>query len=319
MKNRIWLTWEFQRRNRTLSSKLGADLHEIVVEGSRFKRYPHQIYRTIKVIFSKKPAILFVQNPSLLLAGICVFLSKFLNTIVIIDAHNAGIFPLEGKFSLLNKIAAVTNSLADKVIVSNPPLIKFVKKDANDVFAVPDPIPSINKSSDYSFDKSIFNLVFVCSWANDEPYAEVLKLAENISEKVHIYITGNSRGKEKLVCPDLPKNVTLTGYISDSEYENLLASCDAIMVLTKRDNCLVCGAYEGVAVEKPMILSRTKALVNYFSKGCIYTDNTEQDIESSIVNVLSNHEHLLSEIKKLKLENEHRFEAALASFKSSIT
>ncbi len=313
MTNRIWLTWELQRRNRTLSSKLGADLYEIVAEGSRLRRYPHQIYQTIKVIFTRKPAVLFVQNPSLLLAGICVCLGKFLNTIVIIDAHNAGIFPLEGKFSLLNKVAAVTNSLADKVIVSNSPLIKFVRKNTNDIFAIPDPTPSINNNSDYPVDKSILNLVFVCSWADDEPYDEVLRLAENISKKVHIYITGNSRGKEKRVSANLPKNVTLTGFISDSKYENLLTSCDAIMVLTKRDNCLVCGAYEGLAVEKPMILSKTDVLVNYFSKGCIYTDNTEQDIENSIVKVFSDRECLLSEIKKLRLENENRFEVALAT------
>lgn len=311
MSDRIWLTWEKQRRNRTLSTKLNADLYEIIVNGSRFKRYPSQILQTIKVILKNKPKTLFVQNPSLLLSATTVLLSKFTDTSVVIDAHNAGLFPLEGRYFYLNKLAGMINSLADKVIVSNSPLIKFVKKDAGDVFAVPDPIPVLKKNQEYPFNKDIFNLVFICSWAEDEPYVEILRLAENVSDKVQIYMTGNSRGKEKSTNAPLPKNVTLTGFISDSEYEDLLLSCDAVMVLTKREDCLVCGAYEGVGVEKPMILSKTTALVDYFNKGCVYTDNSEKDIEDSILEVIDNYECLSLEIGELKEESEIRFHDAL--------
>lgn len=302
MKKRIWLTWEMQRRNRSMSSNLNADLHEVVSHGPRWKRYPIQIYKTLKILFKTKASLVFVQNPSLLLSALVVLYGKVFNKIVVIDAHNAGIFPLEGKSRVLNFFAQQVNTLSSKVIVSNNALKLFINKDEDDVFAIPDPIPEINKHNDYSLTTNKLNLAFICSWASDEPFEAVFKMAENISDTTQIYITGNSKGKEKSVGYNLPSNITLTGFLPNDKYDDLMHACDAIMVLTKRDDCLVCGAYEGVAVEKPMILSKKDVLVNHFNKGCIYTDNSSSDIEKSIRRLIHNRNNLSHDIQILKKE-----------------
>lgn len=314
MAERIWLTWEIQRRNRSLSAKLNATLYEITANGPRWKRYPSLILRTLRILFKTKPSFVFSQNPSLLLAALVVAYGKINNSTIIVDAHNAGIFPLEGKNTLLNKIAKIVNSHSDKVIVSNTSLKRFINKNNDDVLAIPDPIPTISKHSEYPFTQSKFNLVFICSWAEDEPYKEVLMIAEKLSDIVNIHITGNSHNKEKSVPGSLPKNVTLTGFLSNHRYEDLLVACDAVMVLTTRDNCLVCGAYEGVAVEKPMLLSNKKALVEYFNKGCIYTDNSDLDIENCIRDLLNNYDHLALEIKSLKKDLKEKTARTLKEF-----
>lgn len=314
MNHRVWLTWEIQRRNRTLSSKLNTKLYEITMGGPRWKRYPSLIARTVKILYANKPSFVYTQNPSLVLAAIVVFYGKISNSSVIIDAHNAGIFPLEGKSFLLNKIAMFINSHSDKVIVSNTALRKYINKNEKDVFAIPDPIPIISKHSDFPLNHDKLNLVFICSWAPDEPYEEVLSIAENLSDIVNIYITGNSRNKEKSAIKVLPNNVILTGFLSDNAYEDLLVACDAIMVLTKRDNCLVCGAYEGVAVEKPMLISNTTALVEHFNKGCIYTDNTGADIEDCIRKLYANIDGLALEMQSLKKEQEDKMDMILREF-----
>ena len=315
---RIWLTWEIQRRNRSLSTKLHADLYEITSNGSRFIRYPIQILKTLKILFYTKPSIVFSQNPSLLLTALTVIYGKFAKSIIVVDAHNAGIFPLEGKSKLLNSIAKIINSHSDKVIVSNPALEQFIKKNKSDVFAIPDPVPCISKHKEFPFKQNKFNLVFICSWAEDEPYEEVLKISENLSDTVNIYITGRSRNKEKSILSTLPRNVTLTGFLPDHIYEDLIFTCDAIMVLTKRENCLVCGAYEGVAVEKPMVLSKTHALVDYFNKGCIYTDNSSIDIEICIRKLILNYNSLKSQIIILKHEQEQKMNIVLREFNHMI-
>lgn len=128
MVERVWLTWEIQRRNRTLSSKLNANLYEITANGPRWKRYPFQIFRTLKILSRTKPSFIFSQNPSLLLTALAVVYGKISNSTIIVDAHNSGIFPIEGKSYLLNRIAEILNSYSDKVIVSNSALIKFIKK-----------------------------------------------------------------------------------------------------------------------------------------------------------------------------------------------
>jgi len=80
----------------------------------------------------------------------------------------------------------------------------------------------------------------------------------------------------------------------------MLNSVDATIILTSRENCLVCGAYETVAVEKPMILSDTKALRDYFSMGAVYTENTIEGIKNAILEMIRKKEELSKEVKTLK-------------------
>jgi len=64
MAKKIWITWENQRRNRSLSEALGAKLY--VFEGgkkAKIARYVSCIVATLNVIRHEKPEILFVQNP----------------------------------------------------------------------------------------------------------------------------------------------------------------------------------------------------------------------------------------------------------------
>jgi hypothetical protein len=301
-----------------MSSCLNAELYEITSNGPRWKRYPTQILNTIKTLSSSNATLIFVQNPSLLLSAIVVLYGKILHTTIVIDAHNAGIFPLEGKSRLLNKIAQLVNSLSSNVIISNPSLKRFINKKENEIFAIPDPIPKVSRHNDYPLKQDKINLVFICSWALDEPFGAVFKMAENIANTTHIYITGNSKGKEKAITNKLPTNITLTGFLPNDKYDDLIHSCDAIMVLTNRDNCLVCGAYEGVAVEKPMVLSKTDALVHHFNKGSVYTDNTSSNIADSIKQLINNYDKLSCEIKTLKKELKSNMESTLFKFNEKI-
>jgi hypothetical protein len=75
---------------------------------------------------------------------------------------------------------------------------------------------------------------------------------------------------------------------------------DATIDLTTREHCLVCGAYESVAVEKPMILSNTKALKDYFNRGAIYTEHTTESMRKAILEVVKKKTALAAQIKELK-------------------
>jgi hypothetical protein len=80
----------------------------------------------------------------------------------------------------------------------------------------------------------------------------------------------------------------------------MLNSVDVIIDLTTRENCLVCGAYESIAVEKPMILSKTKALTEYFNKGAVYVEHSIKSIESGIIEAIRRKEELTKQVKELK-------------------
>jgi glycosyltransferase involved in cell wall biosynthesis len=142
--------------------------------------------------------------------------------------------------------------------------------------------------------------VYICSFEKDEPYQEVIEAARLLDPSIYFYVTGNYRKASLEVIEKAPSNVMFCGYLSEPDYINLLYSCDVIMDLTLMDNCLVCGAYEAVSLGKPTILSDTKALRHYFSKGAVYSGNTAQEIAASVRYFLDNQEKLNDEALLLK-------------------
>jgi len=301
-KKRIWVTWEKQIRNQNMSAAVGATLFEIITQHPRYIRYPVNIYKTISIFFKYKPNIIFVQNPSLVLAVLAVIAGKVSGARVIVDAHNSGILPLDGKYALLNKLALLITKYTDTTLVSNRYLSEYINNNGGFAIIMPDPLPDFKN---YSFSKNNTvrkEILFICTWANDEPYAELITAALHLDGDIRIYITGNYTKKINDFREKLPPNITLTGYLSDSDYKVKLASCDIVIDLTNRENCLVCGAYEAVAMGKPLILSDTVALKEYFKQGAIFTKNNAVDIAAAIESGYENLEKLRSEVEQLKTE-----------------
>ncbi|MCK5394846.1 MAG: hypothetical protein KAJ32_02590 [Gammaproteobacteria bacterium] len=277
----LWVTWEVQRRNRSLSTELSATLVEIISDKHRLFRYLTSVYKTLSSIKHHKPEILFVQNPSIVLAFTTVIYHKLTKLPVVIDAHNSGIYPSAKDRSILNSLARFIIKNTPLTIVTNDNLANYVASAGGRAAVLPDPLPEIMDNYTRKKLKGDFNVLFICSWADDEPYQNVIEAAHLLSDNICIYITGKHKSNEASI-QRLPDNVILTGYLSEADFNSMLFSCDLILDLTTRDDCLVCGAYESLATNRPMILSETIALKNYFKDSAIYTDNTTQDIAKKI-------------------------------------
>ncbi len=295
----IWISWEKHRRNVGISKNLGFKLFEIVYSGFRLKRYLLSALKTISLIYKEKPDIVIAQNPSIVLSILVLFLKNIKGFKAVIDAHNSGIFPLEGKAGILNFMSRLIQKYSDITIVTNPGLKDIVEANGGRAFILPDSLPDPPKYLKKLPLKGDFNIVYICSWTNDEPFYEVIKAANLIPKHIHIYFTGDFK---KVKLPEIiPENITLLGYVKDEYYWNMLYSCEAIMDLTTRQDCIVCGAYEGLSLFKPMILSNTKAIRDLFRMGCIYVESNASSISKGVIDLAYNKDLLQKEIKKLNL------------------
>jgi len=285
---KIWITWENQRRNRSTSKELGFKLYEVICDSNRFLRYPISIYKTFQIIAKERPVVVAVQNPSLILVTTSLIYRKLFGFILVVDSHNAGIKPFEGKKWWANLLAKLAIRGADLTIVTNDLLADYVKKIGGKAAILPDPIPDLacEKSIQKSRNEQSIDVVCISSWADDEPYLEVIKAASILPPNIRIHLTGKSRDKEKKYSGDFPGNIILTGFLSDKDYITLLCNADLTMVLTTRDDCMVCGAYESIAVCKPLILSDTPVLRSYFGDHAYYTDNYANAIADKIMYVI---------------------------------
>jgi len=244
----LWLTWEKQVRNRNLSARVGARLVEINRPGGKLRRYALCTAKTYAALRHCRNGLVFVQNPSLLLVIEAIVMRKFLHYTLVMDAHNAGIFPAEGRRAWLQRLADWATRRVDLVLVTNDGLAGRVRRNGGIPFVLPDPLPIFFSEARPQMQvapESEHTALFVCTWAADEPYLEVLAAAEKLPN-IRFVITGNSRGRERKFGRRVPRNVCLVGYLPDKAYERALFDCSFVIDLTTRDDCLVCGAYEAV-------------------------------------------------------------------------
>ncbi len=295
--SRIWITWEKHRRSESLSRELGMRLFCFDRRGGRLARYAVATWRTLRTLVRERPTLIFVQNPSLVLALLAVEVGRWTAVPVIVDAHNAGIEPPGSPAPLLRRLADRAIRRAAVTIVTNQGLALRVRERGGRPVVLPDPLPLLSSAAPLKPPPRGATVLFVCSWATDEPYLEVIRAASLLDPSVRVFITGNSKGREREYGERLPPNVILTGYLDDDDYLSLLHASDVVVDLTTRENCLVCGAYEAVAAGKPLIVSDTVALRDWFSRGTLYTSNAAADIAAQIRRALEQQDALTSEMR----------------------
>lgn len=304
----IWITWEIQRRNMEIVKSFGGvQLYQFDVKASRPKRYLLLGIKTLRIICNERPEIIFAQNPSIVLTVLVLLFKNIFRYRVVVDLHTKYI-KFDGFMAVIAEYLekyALKN--ADMTIVTNDALLKEIKKINARGCVLPDKVPDllIKQSKRLRGER---NVVFVCTFSSDEPVEEVLKAATLIDPDIYIYITGNLKNAKKSIIDTVPPNVVFTDFLPEEDYIQLLCSADIILVLTTEENCLVCGAYEAVSLEKPLITSNKVALKDYFDLGTLYTDNTSKSIAEKINFGLENSEKLIEEVRVLKEQKEKSWE-----------
>ncbi len=315
--NSIWVTWEIQRRNRSLATVLGSRLYEFDYHGARLTRYFVLTRKTLAVLRENTVDVVFVQNPSIILATLAVLWKRFNPSVskLVIDCHNAGIYPKRFQF-----LVPWLLRNADGCIVTSEALSSVVSTWGGNPLVMPDPLPCLDEVERKQLQG--ISILFICSWAEDEPIADVVAAARLLSEQghstAHIYITGRPRIEEYPDMGEIPANVTLTGFLSSEEFDSYLTSCDIILDLTTRDDCMVCGAYEGVAAGKPMVLSDNGATAAYFTHGVELTDNSAPDICEKILLIAGNLNKYQLDIERLRHEIEDKEAKAIVGLKKKL-
>ncbi|MBX5461134.1 MAG: glycosyltransferase [Steroidobacteraceae bacterium] len=292
--SRIWITWETHRRSRGLSAALGATLHEINDRSGRLARYARSAVRTLHILFDSRGSVVFVQSPSIVLANLAVSVRKLAGLTIIIDAHNGGIDPLDGRSPLLTRLARRALRKSDLVIVTNEALARQVEGFGAKAFVLTDPMPDFPpaKPEDANASKpGTRRILAICTWASDEPYLELIRAATLLPEGCELAITGRPRLTDAQRAA-VPPNVRLTGFVSEEEYVQRLRTADVIVDLTTRENCLLCGAYEAISVNKPLVVSDTAALRELLDDAAIYCANDSQSIADAIREALERREAL---------------------------
>jgi glycosyltransferase involved in cell wall biosynthesis len=323
-KKLVFLVWApHSERARGISEGSGADLY-LMSYKFRSKiyspvKYPFLFLKSLSLLRNQKPGTVICQAPPIFCPMAAMAYRLFGNRKIgiVIDLHSAA---LERPWTYLKPLNKAVLKRASVVLVSNKEARDHVLSEYGVRSVVlEDRIPCFDPASgkrERGQDAEL-EIVIPSSFAYDEPVEEILDAAAALP-KTRFYLTGDSSKLSSGVLKNKPGNVVLTGFLEDGEYVGLLSSADAIMVLTKRDRTMLAGAYEAVALEKPLITSDWLPLKRYFHRGTIHVDNSAQEIIGAVQAVRQKKDELEEEMRLLREEKTREWESVFTGFRDAI-
>lgn len=289
----VAIAWFWHRRTHQLCQRM--NWRHLVLETPRtgILRYATLSWRTILTLARDRPRFLVVQNPSMVLVLLCIALRPMLRFRLVVDAHNEAVSPYLFSSFFIRWAARFCLRAADLTIVTNGALARTVAEAKGTPAILPDPLPQPPASEGEPPPPAGFTVVIVSTFARDEPLAEMLAAAKSLQEDGFLFkVTGNPRKLPEELRAQSPANVSFTGFLPEAEYWDLLRGSDAILDLTLMPNCLVCGAYEAVAVRRPLVLSDGAAAREWFGEAASYVGNDAGAIAAGLRDVRQRHQEL---------------------------
>lgn len=301
----IWIAWEKQRRTTVLAEALCVPLHRYLFRGPYVLRLAAVLTQSFLQLCRSRPKVLIVQNPSIVLAAFACVVRSLFRMRVLVDRHsNFKLETLEARdpvYRVFHALSRYSVRRADMTIVTNEFLRELVVAWGGRALILPDKIPVLDGSRKQDLGPG-WHVLYVCSFDVDEPLGVVLAAARMLGEAAQLHISGDRTRADQSLVAAAPDNVEFTGYLSDEDYEALLASCDVVLTLTTQDHTLQCGAYEAVAMEKPLVFADQPAMACYFYKGSVTTKVEPQEIATALTRAWTDRDRLRRESRELRQE-----------------
>jgi glycosyltransferase involved in cell wall biosynthesis len=277
--NISYIVWKnYQRRAEVFAKKLEAELvfmpHIFKSKYLRLFDYFLKLIATFKHIRKHQSDVMIFQSPPIY-AAIPALLMRIP---YIIDTHNVAI---QGNWYKL-PMTKYLMSQASGVIVHNDEIFQLAQKlfpHAN-LISILDPIENLSVRNRERLKNQI---LVVCSFANDEPVNVIIDSIINLPNYVFVITADLNKLQDQQrqsLCQ--LKNVKLTGFLPTQEYQDILCSSLAALVLTTREATQPSGACEALSSDTQLIVSDTSLTKKLFGEWGIFVDNSVESIIEAV-------------------------------------
>jgi glycosyltransferase involved in cell wall biosynthesis len=320
--NRVsFITWYPScRRSDTLASALGGTSH--LIHYLSFKRplyapfkYVLQSFFTWRHLLRDKPHVVLVASPPVFAAVAVWIYCRLSGSSYIIDAHT-GVFD-DSRWTWALPLSRFLSRGATTTIVTNSHLQKLVQKWGAHSIIIGDVPVSFGRASQVDLGPGP-HVTVVNTFSQDEPLDEILEAAKDLPH-VRFHVTGSVQQSRSNYKQAPSPNVNFTGWVSDEDYAKLLKSSDVIMCLTTHDYTMQRGAYEAMALEKPLITSDWGLLRETFHDGTIHVKNSPEAIAQAVIRALDEQESMEAGMKRLRMARLMVFEHNLGLLRQAFT
>lgn len=266
-------------------------------------KYLGQAIRTWQILIREKPDAVFVMSPPVI-AGLVVFPYCALRRIpFVVDAHT-GAF-VDRRWRHFQRLQHWLCRKATTTIVTNTHLQDLLATHGADATILPD-VPVKYPETDVAFEKGPFTLAVICSFDYDEPVDILLDAARALPD-VRFLVTGDPR-KIGGLGPSVPANLSLTGFLDNTEYGALIRNADVVMALTTGQHKMLRAAYEAIYQGTPIIISESPMLKQEFGRGGILINNSVESIVAAVREMQGSMARYRAEALELRAMKESRWE-----------
>jgi glycosyltransferase involved in cell wall biosynthesis len=304
----LWVAWNHHRRTDGLCAAWEVPLHVIRPGLPGALKWLELPFKTLQLWLRERPRILFVQNPSLALTTLAALCRPVFGYCLVVDAHNEGVRPFDRPYALVRWLTRRLLRTADVTIVTNDALEEDVRDAGGHPVTLPDRLPVVREAGpEPARDGDSVDVVVIATYRRDEPISAIMAAAATLPE-VGFAFTGTAERYSADAAP-LPPNARLTGFLEDDAYWQLLAQATVICDLTLKPDCLVCGAYEALAVGKPMVLSDNPPTRKLFGAAAVLTGSSPEAIAAALRKAIAERERLEAGADQLQAAFPERWQA----------
>jgi glycosyltransferase involved in cell wall biosynthesis len=273
-------------------------------------KYAYQFLATSWDLASQRPEVVWCMSPTPLV-GVPVWLySALTGKRFAIDAHTGA---FEGTaWARLRALQLFLCRRAVLTSVTNDHLRRFVEEGGGHALIVPDVPTELSSPSQRDFGPG-FHALYVASYSADEPFEVVLEAARKCPD-VTLWLTGKPKGRAKELLASAPANVKALGFLSRQDYLAAIAGAHVVLALTTRNHTMQRAAYEAAYLGTPVIVSDWPVLRENFSRGCLWAQNTAEDLQRCLEQARGEHDRLVTEVRALKQSKLSRWQQARREF-----
>ena len=295
----LWVSWSPHRRTSGLCAAWNIPLHVLHPALPGPARWAALPLQTLRLLQRCRPDLLFVQNPSLALTTLAALCRPLFGYRLVVDAHNEGVRPYDRPYAFVEWLSRRLLKSADITIVTNDALAEDVRAAGGRPVTLPDSLPVVPASAlTQPRTAAAADVAVVATFRRDEPIDAIIAAAAMLPD-VRFALSGPAERYRGT--PDTtPPNVRLTGFLDDPDYWELLAQAKVVCDLTLKPDCLVCGAYEALALGKPMVLSDDHATRQLFGPAAVLTQNSPEAIAAAVNRAIAERERLEAGAQELR-------------------
>lgn len=266
MVNGSFVSWTDHGRSRDIAEEV--ELYNYVPRSGKKLPLPIKYgvlsWKTWRFLRTRRPQyVFFLQPPAPLLVTAYAYALATSGVTLLGDLHSG--FFNDRKWSWFTNIG-LRLLKRHHVLVTNEPLAEQVGSRVDSVHVLHDVLRPSARSSGQVEEPYI---LLPLSYAADEPLESILEAARATPE-VTWKLTGRAPASLRARAG---QNVEFTGFISNSEYAELLKEASAVLALTSRADTMQRAGYEALCANVPLLASDQVVLRQFYGDAAIYTDH----------------------------------------------